>query len=188
MHRLSPLFALLVLLTCASRLPADAPAANPPGLKLALPDVDGWTHAQPEPLPPEHGGYIVDYELARPHVAATLYVLNRGLPRIENNLTSEAIRTEFAAAKKSIQQAAQMGLYKNVKEEHSGESTLGQLKSAPKCLYARYAMTVEDEPVTSELYVLPYRNHFIKLRITRAAGAADALNRLHTAFAKMLAD
>ena len=187
MYRLPSLIVLLILLTCASRLPADAPA-NPGGLKLVFPDVDGWTHAQPEALPPEHGGYMVDYELARPHATATLYVLDRGLPHIENNLTSEPIRTEFAAAKKSIQQAAQMGLYKNLKEEQSGESTLGQMKSAPKCLYARYAMTVEDQPVTSELYVLPYRNHFIKFRITRVPGADEALTRLHAAFAKMLAN
>jgi hypothetical protein len=184
----------LILLALVQPLHADPnqPAAdNTP--KLPFPKVQGWENTDLRPLPAESGGgYSVGYNFANPRIAVTIYVFNRGNPKIDDNLTSPAIQEEFASAKDAILEAARRGLYKDAKEEESGESTLGPEKSAPKTLYARFHLTTKDgNQATSEIYVLPYQNHFIKLRVTRLGENQKALqpplDRLYAELAKMLA-
>src|SRR3954452_25265337 len=95
----SPLRILTTLL-----LASLATAARAEAPKLHLPDVQGWEHTDARPIP-GGDGYSVAYDSAAPHITVTLYVFNRNLPRVEDNLTSQAIRDEFASAKDAIQQA-----------------------------------------------------------------------------------
>ena len=160
--------------------------------RLPFPKVDGWENTDLRPLPAESGGgYTVGYNCAEPRIAVTIYVFNRGNAKIEDNLTSAPIREEFNSAKDAVLEAARRGIYKEAKEEESGEATLGADKSAPKALHARFHVTTKDgNHATSEIYVLPYHNYFIKLRVTRVAQDAKTtpppLEKLYAALAKML--
>jgi hypothetical protein len=181
----------LILLALACTIVAEPPAAdNAP--KLPFPKLEGWENTDIRPLPPESGGgYSVGYNSATPRIAVTIYVFNRGNPKIEDNLTSAPIREEFDSAKDAILEATRRGIYKDAREEESGESTLGSDKSAPKTLHARFHLTTKDgNQATSEIYVLPYKNYFIKLRVTRVAQDAKTtpppLEKLYAALAKML--
>ncbi|MDB5319326.1 MAG: hypothetical protein JWN40_957 [Phycisphaerales bacterium] len=183
----------LLLLAIAPTLRADPnqpPADNAP--KLDFPKVEGWEKTDIRPLPAESGGgYSVAYSSAEPRIVITIYVFNRGLARIDDNLTSPAIQEEFASAKDAIQEATRRGIYKQAKEEESGQATLGTDKSTVKTLYARFHLTTKDNgQAISEIFVLPHQNHFIKLRVTRLGEDRKTtqvpLDKLYAELAKML--
>jgi hypothetical protein len=183
--------AIVLALTASTALgqSTDPGTKNPPGLKLALPDVKGWERSSPRPLPPESGGYSVGYN-SDERIAVTIYVYNRGRKQISDDLSAEEVQKELTGAKEAIEEAKRRGLYESAKEETSGESPLGGLKEGPKALYARFKIRNNSEDTLSEIYILPHRNHFIKVRVTRAAdgpaSADSALDRLFTDVGKLL--
>jgi hypothetical protein len=157
-------------------------------LKLPFPEVEGWKRLPAKALPGD--GYAVGYNAAD-GTAVTFYVYNRGMARIPDDPSAGPVQREMAEAKDAVRQMKEMGRYDEVTEEASGESTLGGAKDGRKVLHARYRLTFRSTELLSDIYVLPYRNHFLKVRTTRpAAGAeksAEALAGLYAAVDKMLA-
>jgi hypothetical protein len=163
-----------------------APAEEPKGLRLPFPEVKGWKRLPPRQLPPPGDGYSIGYN--GPETAVTIYVYNRGLAKVPDDLSSEVVRREMTGAKEAVHEAKRLGYYEEVKEEAAGTGTLGGRKEGRKALYARYRIKVRKEEVRSEIYILPYRNHFLKIRVTRHSDKADkALGKLFAALEAMLA-
>jgi hypothetical protein len=187
---LSLTFALLLAIfpCCGAESRGDSKSTDEKTLKLSFPKVNGWALSPPRKLPGD--GYSVAYNATEERVAVTVYVYNRGLARIPNDLTSEPIRRELDGAKDAIMQAKRLGVYEEVREEASKESTLGGGKESPKALYARFRLRIMKQDTLSELYVLPYQNHFVKVRATRTAQDAKktqaSLDRLYTALGRLL--
>jgi hypothetical protein len=190
--RLSAVVYFLLLATPAahSQSKVEGKAAEGAGPKLSFPEVKGWVLSAPRPLPPESGGYSVGYNSVD-KVAVTVYVYNRGLARVPDDLSAKEVQRELAGAKAAVLEAKRLGLYKEVREEESGQSSLGGRKEGPKTLYARFRVQIGDQDNVSEIYVMPYRNHFIKLRVTRPATAPESvrasLDRLYAQLSKLLA-
>lgn len=156
---------------------------------FSFPEVEGWTRSDPRPLPKESGGYSVAYDSVD-MIAVTVYVYNRGLTHVPQDLSDEVLVNEINSAEAAIFEAERMQIYENVRLEKSGTWTLGGLKDAPQALYARFRIRIEDRENGSEIYVLPYQNQFIKIRVTRPAGGAatvpTSLNRLFEALSQLL--
>ena len=183
---LATIAGLCILLSSAR---ADTPKEKP---ELPLPKVEGWEKSDARPLPKESGrGYSVAYNCKEPHVAVTVYVYDRGLAEIPDDLASAAVKREFEGAKAAVHAAKKQGAYDEVKEEKSGESRLGGRDAAPKALHARFRTTIEKQELTSDLYVLSHRNQFVKIRVTRPADSEKAakprLDLLFDGIAKVLA-
>jgi hypothetical protein len=174
----------------SSAAKGDDKSSGEKTLKLSFPTVNGWRLAPPRTYP-SPGGYSVAYNTTtEDKCTVTVYVYNRGLACIPNDITSEPIRREIDGAKDAILQAKRLGVYEEVREEASKESTLGGGKDSPKALYARFRLRIMKQDLLSELYVLPYQNHFIKVRVTRSAQDAKktqaSLDRLYTALGRLL--
>jgi hypothetical protein len=181
-------FLLVTLPTVVGQTKPDEQPSEVSGLKLPFPDVKGWDRSKPRALPGD--GYSVAYN-SDEKIAVTVYVYNRGLERIPDDLDGKEVKRELTGAKEAILEAKRRGIYDEVQEEKSGEATLGSLKDAPKMLYARYLLKIDKQENLSEIYVFPYRNHFVKLRITRSAKGPEtaqaSLDRLCAELSKMLA-
>jgi len=164
-------------------------AEDPP--KLSFPQVKGWVHSKPRPLPAGSGGYSVGYD-SDDRTAVTVYVYNRGLASIPNNLAAKEMQKEFATAKEAVREAKRLGIYENLQEQESGEAVLGGRKPGLKALYARFLLRIEKQDTVSEIYLLPHRNHFIKLRVTRPEKEIEktqgSLDRLYAELSKLLAN
>lgn len=182
-----------ILLTLAPAFAQIGPATKPaelPGLKLTFPEVKGWERHEPHALPGASGGYSLGYN-SKDGTAVTIYVFNRGLAKIADDLNAPEVQEQFTGAKDALKEAKRLGMYEKVEELESGESFLGDKKVGRKALYARFNLQVKKMDVVSEIYVLAYHDYFIKLRITRLADAPEeaegALDSLKTEIAKMLA-
>lgn len=171
------LFVVLAVVFCAPVVRGADDEKRPgraadEGLKLSFPDVKGWDRTPARPLPPDSGGYSVAYRSAD-GAAITLYVYNRNLPRVPDDLSSAAVKREMDGAKEAILELKRQGKYDEAKEEESGKSTLGE--GGRPALYARYRLKVQEQEAVSEIFVLAHRNHFIKVRATRPADGPKVL-------------
>jgi hypothetical protein len=180
---------LIVLAGCAASKKASTPSVAGP-LKLSFPQVNGWHLSEPRQLPPESGGYSVAYN-SDEKIAVTVYVYNRGLAQVPDDLANPVIERELASAKEAIQEVKRKGLYQDAREEESKISVLGGRTEGPKTLYARFRIIVDQQETLSELYVFPFQNHIIKLRVTRPAKENEqgqaSLDRLYGELAQLFA-
>jgi hypothetical protein len=66
-----------------------------------------------------------------------------------------------------IDAVTEMGAYESSKKISSGEVTIGTGTDAVKALHTRYLIVARGTDLDSDIYVLPYENHIIKVRATR---------------------
>lgn len=171
--------------------PAGSSVVNDPELKnLKFPEVAGWQLSERTVYPMEGGGYSVNYD-APGNGRVTVYVYNAGLAEIPNELKG-VIEDELDGAKAAIQSAVQAGIYSDVKETKTETITLGGDKGKVKALRANFILSRDGAKMSSSIFMLPYRNNFIKLRITRPvsvdkdleASYAELMSAIDALFAK----
>jgi len=141
-------------------------------LEVDFPDVEGWERSDPYRYP-KGLGYSVQYDSIRGG-RVTVYVYNGGRKKIANDL-SGTVKDEMDRAKGEIYATEEAGYYENVKELTSDTITLGGAGGKLKALRAvftlddkRSNMVGVNKSRTSEIYIFPHQNHFIKIRSTRS--------------------
>lgn len=149
--------------------------------KLKFPDVDGWNRDEPYKYPTPDMGYSVNFD-SPTNGRVTLYVYNGGFPKIPNELTG-LVKEELEAAKAGLYGAAEQGIYTNLKGSKTETIVLGGPKGKISSLYSHFTMAREGEKVRSDIYLFPYKNNFIKLRVTRPAITDKAMDN---SFANLL--
>lgn len=141
-------------------------------LEIDFPDVEGWERSDPYRYP-KGLGYSVQYDSVGGG-RITIYVYNGGRKIIANDLSGE-VKDEMGRAKSEIFAMEEMGYYENVKEMKSDAVTLGG--NAGKVRVLRAVFSLDDtrsnmagvsKSRTSEIYIFPHQNHFIKIRSTRS--------------------
>ena len=141
-------------------------------VKFNFPDVKGWKRGEIRPYPEKAAGYSVAYN-SDDGITVTVYVYDRGLKEIPNDLTSAVVKEQFKGAKDAIYEAMKLKYYESVKELKSDEGTLGKKDRAPKTLTASFELGTKQGLVLSDIHVTVYENHFIKLRCTRPKDSAE---------------
>ncbi|MBC7899832.1 MAG: hypothetical protein H7070_07225 [Saprospiraceae bacterium] len=155
----------------------DEPASS----KITFPDVDGWDRDEPYKYPTPDAGYSVNFN-SRTNGRVTLYVYNGGHSKIPNELTG-LVKEELEAAKAGIQAAVDAGIYGNLKESKMETVVLGGTKGKISALRSHFTLTREGEKLNSDIYLFPYKNNFIKLRVTRPASTDKTMDE---SFANLL--
>jgi len=187
--RLSPKFLLLLIFGLSAIAsfgqppPAKAddnakPAATPKAEKttperLAFPEVAGWEKGDPYIYPIAGAGYSVNYD-SPTSGRVTVYAYDNGLKKIPNELKG-VVAEELEMAKGGILSAVRSGIYSNVKEGKTETIVLGGTNGKVSALRSAFTLTRGDSNMRSDIVLFPYKNQFIKLRITRpmATGKAD---------------
>jgi hypothetical protein len=159
---------LLVATFIAVLLVASAFADDPklPGVKIDLPDVEGFTRSKIHIYEKESFGYSASY--STPGIVVTLYVYNNGHSEIPDGPKSQVVKQEMKLIADGLEEAKKQGSYKSVKELGEEEIvSLGKGKDAPTARRRQFLVerTKEGEKY-SDAYVTGYKDHFIKLRIT----------------------
>jgi hypothetical protein len=148
--------------------------------QILFPDVAGWEREDPRVYPGEGAGYSVNYDT--PQTRVTVYEYNAGRSKIPNELGS-AVEQEVDGAAQAIVGAGEAGIYSDVKRTKTETITLGGEKGSVKVRYSAFTLKREGRKMNSYIILFPYKDHFIKLRVTRAATADKADDE---AYAKLL--
>jgi hypothetical protein len=148
---------------------------------LQFPEVEGWESSAKRPIPAPGDGYTVAYD-SPGYAAVTVYVYSHGHEKITDDLGG-VIKDELEGAADAIRTVARMGIYSEVKEGKTETVLLGGNQGKVKVLTTNFTLIRGDQKMNSEIYLLPYRNNIVKLRVTRSASATADMN---SSFAKLM--
>lgn len=178
---MKPRFTLTLLLFALSALsagvfaqkPESKPSPSPTPMKLEretpfdgdvkFPDVEGWELSDRQQYPTPAMGYSHNYESDSGRV--TVYVYNSGRPTIPNTLTG-VVAEEVKMTQAGIMMLVERGSYESAKELKSETVTLGGKNGKVKTLHVLYALRAGGRDLDSHIYLFPYNNYFIKIRMT----------------------
>lgn len=175
---LSILSLLLVLVFAASTFaqkPASKPSPSPSPTPLKLereskfdgdvtfPEVDGWDLTARQQYPTPDMGYSHNYESSSGRV--TIYVYNGGRTSIPNALTG-VVAEEVKMTQAGILMFVERGSYESAKELKNETVALGGANGKVKSLHVLYALRAGGRDLDSHIYLFPYNNYFIKIRMT----------------------
>lgn len=157
----------------SAQKPAASPSPSPAPVKLeretkfdgnvTFPEVEGWELSPRQNTPVRSMGYFVNYE--SPSGRVSVYVYNADLPSIPNSLTG-VVAKEMKDAKSGITMLVDAGMYESAKEVKNETVTLGGPKGSVKSLHAHFALRAGGRDLDSHIYLFPYHNYFIKIRMT----------------------
>lgn len=132
---------------------------------IEFPEIEGWKRSEVTKYPTPELGYSISYD--SPEVGrATIYLYDLGLNNISDDVNSDVLKKEIARTKGEIIQVGQMGYYQDVKELKSDVVNLGGQTGKMKSHHAVFNYSMRGNPLISEIYVLGYKKHFIKIRAT----------------------
>ncbi len=150
-----------------------SPAASPTPLKLeretpftgdvAFPEVEGWELSERQQYPTPEMGYSHNYE--SPSGRVTVYVYHGGRKTIPNSLKGP-VAEEVKMAQAGILAFVERGSYESAKEVKNETVTLGGTKGKVQSLHVLYALRAGGRDLDSRIYLFPYNNYFIKIRMT----------------------
>lgn len=156
--------------TKATPSPTPTAAGKKELPKPDFPEVARWTKSDANIYPQKALGYSITYESDN-DVRATIYVYDGGHAQIPNDLKG-LVKDELAKATKELFAMQELGYYKDVKETKNETVTIGGTSGKVKAVHAEYTFTSQGNKMNSETYIFPYKNHFVKFRISRPAAAA----------------
>jgi hypothetical protein len=114
----------------------------------------------------EHPGLGVGIGYNAPGITATIYLYNLGMESVPDSLDSPVLTALFEQAVEDVLQAGRMGMYDSLRK--TSETVIGfpAPQSGPRALCASFDVVQQGVERLSKLYLLAYRNHFLKIRFT----------------------
>lgn len=171
LHLILLVFAVGVFAQKPESKPSPSPSPSPIKLErekpfdgdVKFPEVEGWELSSRQQYPTPEMGYSHNYESDSGRV--TVYVYNGGRTSIPNTLTG-LVAEEVKMTQAGIMMFVERGSYESAKELKNETITLGGAKGKVKALHVLYALRAGGRDLDSHIYLFPYNNYFIKIRMT----------------------
>lgn len=120
---------------------------------------------------------VTDYEMkspglgvsigyGEPGIKVTIYLYTLGMDSIPDNLQSPILSKHFKDATEAILQIEEIGHYSNVKKLSEGAAQWDASQTDTTSLHAVFSYTERGRECLSHLYLMGFRNHFLKVRFT----------------------
>ncbi|MBU4460722.1 MAG: hypothetical protein KJ579_09150 [Verrucomicrobia bacterium] len=131
----------------------------------------------PEQLAGLERGDVTDYETKSPGlgvsvgynvpgITVTIYLYTMGMKAVPDDLTSQPLKRHFAGVVSDVFRAGESGAYANVKKTAEGSAALDGSEKGPRALHASFSYSQKGRDRLSHLYLMGFRNHFLKVRFT----------------------
>lgn len=117
-----------------------------------------------------------------PGIAITIYVYTAGLKSIDNTPSSASLKKHFSQVVQNIYKFEKLGNYKSVKKISEGTTFLRSAKNGQQALFASFSYILDETKVLSKLYLMGYKNHFVKIRFTYDEAVQDQGKKMLTRF------
>jgi hypothetical protein len=99
-------------------------------------------------------------------VTATIYIYTAGLKSVPATLDAPLVRSHFNQVVGDVIKAGEMGYYDDVKVISENVVFLRPDQAGAKALRASFSYAQNSVDRLSNLYLLAYKNHFLKIRFT----------------------
>jgi len=114
----------------------------------------------------EHPGYGVSIGYNAPGITVTIYLYNLGMESLSDSLESPVLAAHFEQVVEDVVQAGRMGMYDSLQKTAEAVVVFPPRQSGHGALSANFSMVQQGVDRISNLYLLVYRNHFLKVRFT----------------------
>lgn len=104
-------------------------------------------------------------------ITVTVYIYNLGMESIDDNLESPSFKRHFKEVIRDIFAAEKAGHYKDVTLLQIRAIDLGPKKTCPRALAASLSYTQGEINRLSKVYLLVYKQQFLKIRFTHDENA-----------------
>lgn len=174
----------LLLLTAASGVSFAQDDDDPPppkklpGLKVNLPDADGYEKKAPRTYNSPGLGWSVTYN--GKISVATVFVYNMDRDEIPDGPNSDVLKSEMYEVTTILEAQKEKGVYKKVVPIKEGVAPLGGGKTGTKFRFKRYEIDIPKVgPAITEIHLTGYKNYFVKIFVTyRLEDEEDALDEI----------
>ena len=147
----------------------------------------------PEQLATLEKGRVTDYEKTHPGlgvavgyngpgITVTIYVYTMGMTSVPDDLQAATIRNHFKQVTGDIVRAEKRGYYSNVRKISVGEVSWGNASTATRSLHASFSYIQNGKDRFSHLYLMGFKNHFLKVRFTYDATEQAIVVKLQKKF------
>lgn len=140
----------------------------------------------------ENPGLGISVAYNSPGITVTVYLYTMGMDAIPDNLQSPILQDHFKQAATDIERAGEQGYYFSVTKLSEGEVTWDVARTATTSLHSSYSYTQREQDRLSHLYLMGFRNHFLKIRFTYDKEIQQAAEKAQTeflaAFSQILSD
>ena len=117
-----------------------------------------------------------------PGITVTVFVYTMGAKAIPEDLQSVILKDHFEQVCGDIVRAGETGHYSNVKKKSDDIASWGTSGSGMKSLLASYSYTQRGQDRLSLLYLMGFRNHFLKVRFTYDKETQEAAEKIQKDF------
>ncbi|MBC2736563.1 MAG: hypothetical protein HF981_19540 [Desulfobacteraceae bacterium] len=114
----------------------------------------------------KHPGFGVSIGYNGPGITVTVFVYTMGMDTIPTDLNSSVIKNHFKQVKNDIVKAEKMGSYSEVEMISEGVVTWGDTGANVNSLLASFSYKQKNRKRLSYLYLMGFRDHFLKIRFT----------------------
>jgi hypothetical protein len=135
----------------------------------------------------ENPGFGTSVSYNAPGITVTIYLYTAGLKSVPSNLASPVMRRHFAEVVGEVIGAGKRGgYYSNVKKISEEEVSLGAPHAEPRALLATFSYVQSGRERLSKLYLMGYKNHFLKVRFTYDKSVRSGAEETHKQFLREL--
>ncbi len=147
-----------------------------------FPDVDGFERGEIHNFEDPKQGYSFPYDSRTPKITATVYVYNRGLSEITDEIAKSKLKDEVDEVEQALPEMVRRGYYTSYTRLGDGERDFG----SKKALWRSFEIGHTDGTLASDVYVTATRNCFIKVRCTYAADCGEVCeNKITSLIARL---
>jgi len=143
----------------------------------------------PETLATLKRGRVADFESDHPGlgiginydgtgIRVTIYAYTSGMEVIPEDLNSPVLREHFRQIIGDVMQAEKRGWIQNLEKISEGEIIWDETRMTPKSLHASFRFVKKGSRRLSHIYLMAYKNHFIKVRLSYDKTDQAALENL----------
>jgi hypothetical protein len=131
-------------------------------------------------------GYALDY--AKPGWAVNVYIYDRGLPSIPDDVMAAPVQNQLASGREEILELQKRGDYKNVTEKDAFRISDSAGRTRFICKSFNYFHTKWERTVESYLCLTAVRDKFFKIRMTteQRADSVREVRRFAEAWLRIL--
>lgn len=162
-----PVFTLVLGLLAALPAAIAAPYHHAP-TGIIFPDQLGSLpkHTQISDYEATKPGLGVSVAYNGPGITVTIYLYTLGLDTVSTDLDSPLLNNHFKDTARDVHRAGELGYYEKVRSLPEDRITWSSRPDATRSLRARFSYNQRGVERLSNLYLLGFKNHFLKIRYT----------------------
>lgn len=130
----------------------------------------------------ENPGLGISFGYSDLGIKVTVYVYTMGLPTIPDDLGSSIVKAQFQQTVDDVIGAGKAGYYSNVKKIFEGETAWGNAGTKTRSLQASFTYNQNGQDCLSHVYLLGFKNHFVKVRLTYDKEVQESAEKTQKAF------